>query len=692
MGTFFEDKQKSRFRRFLFFLERKMNKDRLLIDQIFSLDWERKKLFPIRRNWKKEREQIILLIQRKERVKTLRKKELFKIQWNFKKEKEKRNLRMYVAMVFLPLLGASLAGLGGRWLGARGAGMITTGGVGTAALIALVGLYEVGVCGSPTYVRLGPWMEVDWMDASWGFQFDALTSSMMVIVTLVSSLVHLYSMEYMGHDPHQPRFMAYLSLFTFFMIMLITAENLVQMFLGWEGVGLCSYLLINFWFTRLQANKAAMKAMIVNRIGDFGFALGIFAIYATFHTVDFSVFFPQVATYAELNGTSWLTVICLLLFVGAVGKSAQLGLHTWLPDAMEGPTPVSALIHAATLVTAGVFLMARSSPLLEYANGALSIITIFGGMTAFFAATTGLLQNDLKRVIAYSTCSQLGYMVFACGVSNYAVGVFHLANHAFFKALLFLSAGSVIHGVSDEQDMRKMGGLRRLLPFTYAVMLIGSLSLMGMPFLTGFYSKDVILEGAYAKYTIPGHFAYWLGTFAAFFTAFYSMRLAFLTFLSEPNGYRPVITNAHDSPIRMALPLAILAVPSIFIGFIARDAIIGLGSDFWSNAIFVHPKNLNSIDAEFIPHSMKLLPVGLSITGAASACVLYSYKSHSLYDLKMSEYGKKLYTFLNRKWFFDKVYNEHIAQKMLFFGYHISYKTIDRGLLKFLVLWGYLQR
>jgi NADH-ubiquinone oxidoreductase chain 5 len=273
-------------------------------------------------------------------------------------------------------------------------------------------------------------------------------------------------------------------------------------------------------------------------------------------------------------------------------------------------------------------------------------------------------------------------MVFACGVSNYAVGVFHLANHAFFKALLFLSAGSVIHGVSDEQDMRKMGGLRRLLPFTYAMMLIGSLSLMGMPFLTGFYSKDVILEVAYAKYTIPGHFAYWLGTFAAFFTAFYSMRLAFLTFLSEPNGYRPIITNAHDSPIRMALPLAILAVPSIFIGFIARDMIIGLGSDFWSNAIFVHPRNLNSIDAEFIPHSMKLLPVGLSITGAASACILYSYKSNLLYSFKISEVGRKLYTFLNRKWFFDKVYNEYIAQNMLFFGYHISYKTIDRGIIE----------
>ena len=377
-----------------------------------------------------------------------------------------------------------------------------------------------------------------------------------------------------------------------------------------------------------------------------------------------------------------LNTIGLLLFVGAVGKSAQLGLHTWLPDAMEGPTPVSALIHAATLVTAGVFLMARCSPLLEYANGALSIIALFGAATAFFAATTGLLQNDLKRVIAYSTCSQLGYMVFACGLSNYSVGVFHLANHAFFKALLFLSAGSVIHGISDEQDMRKMGGLRKLMPFTYSMILIGSLSLMGMPFLTGFYSKDVILEIAYAKYTVPGHFAFWLGSFAAFFTAFYSMRLAFLTFLSEPNGYKPIITNAHDATLRMALPLGILAIPSIFIGFLGKDMIIGLGSDFWSNAIFVHPANLNSIDAEFIPHTIKLLPVALSLLGAGLSYFLYSYNSFFLYSFATSHFGKKLYTFFNRKWFFDKIYNEFVVQNLLFFGFHISYKVIDRGIIE----------
>jgi NADH-ubiquinone oxidoreductase chain 5 len=383
-----------------------------------------------------------------------------------------------------------------------------------------------------------------------------------------------------------------------------------------------------------------------------------------------------------------LTLVGILLFIGAVGKSAQLGLHTWLPDAMEGPTPVSALIHAATMVTAGVFLLGRCSPIFEYAPNALFVVTILGAMTAFLAATTGLLQNDLKRVIAYSTCSQLGYMIFACGVSNYSVGIFHLANHAFFKALLFLGAGSVIHAVADEQDMRRMGGLKRLVPFTFALMSIGSFALMGFPFLTGFYSKDVILEVAFAKYSTTGHFAYWLGAMAAFFTAFYSMRLAFLTFLSEPNGYKPVLIGAHDAPIRMALPLLILSIPSIFIGYLSRDLFIGLGSGFWNNALFVLPQNLNAIDAEFIPHFFKLLPVALSLTGASLALYLYTFLSKDLYLLKTSIVGRKLYNFLNRKWFFDKVYNEFISQSALSFGYFVSYKSIDRGIIEMLGPWG----
>ena len=597
---------------------------------------------------------------------------------------------MYLTLIFLPLIGSTIAGLFGRQVGSNGACIITVSCLFLTCLLSLTAFYEVALAGSPVYIKLISWIDSELFNVDWGFLFDTLTVIMCCVVTFVSSLVHLYSTEYMAHDPHLPRFMSYLSLFTFFMLILVTADNYIQMFVGWEGVGLCSYLLINFWFTRIQANKAAIKAMIVNRVGDFGLALGILTIFIKYQSVDYATVFSITPKFVDqtfnfLNfEVNLLTVIGLLLFVGSVGKSAQIGLHTWLPDAMEGPTPVSALIHAATMVTAGVFLLARSSPFFEYSPNSLAIITIMGAATAFFAATTGLLQNDLKRVIAYSTCSQLGYMIFACGLSNYSVGVFHLANHAFFKALLFLGAGSVIHAVADEQDMRKMGGLRKLVPFTYSVMMIGSLALMGFPFLTGFYSKDVILEVAYGKYNSIGHFAYILGSLAAFFTAFYSIRLAHLTFLSEPNGYRPIITHAHDSALRMALPLAILAIPSIFIGYLTKDMLIGMGTDFWGNSLYVLPKNMNMIDAEFIPQIWKLLPVGLSIFGASLSFFMYTFGAKTLYKIKISSNGKKLYNFLNKKWFFDKIYNEFIVQSFLSFGYHISYKTIDRGIIEIL--------
>jgi proton-translocating NADH-quinone oxidoreductase chain L len=415
------------------------------------------------------------------------------------------------------------------------------------------------------------------------------------------------------------------------MLILITANNFLQMFVGWEGVGLASYLLINFWFTRIQANKAAIKAMLVNRVGDFSLLLAIFAIYFVFNSLDYDTVFsltPLMLDHKILIGSieiPAIDMICILLFLGAMGKSAQLGLHTWLPDAMEGPTPVSALIHAATMVTAGVFLLARCSHLFEYSSTALNLVIFIGSATAFFASTTGLFQNDMKRVIAYSTCSQLGYMVFACGLSSYEVGVFHLSNHAFFKALLFLGAGSVIHAVADEQDMRKMGGLRKLLPFTYSIMLIGSLALMGFPFLTGFYSKDTILEVAYAKYTVWGHFSYYLGTFAAFFTAFYSIRLLFLVFLAEPNGHRTVILNAHEGSWRMTFPLFILSILSISVGFLTRDLFIGFGTDFWGSAIFVLPQNYVMSDIEFVDLFHKLLPLIISLTGASLAYFIYAF-------------------------------------------------------------------
>jgi NADH-ubiquinone oxidoreductase chain 5 len=595
---------------------------------------------------------------------------------------------MYLTLIFLPLLGSLATGLLGRKVGPHGASAITVLCLTTTCCLSLTGFYEVALSGSSVYIKLACWIDSELLNVNWGFLFDSLTVIMCCVITFISSLVHLYSTEYMCTDPHLPRFMSYLSLFTFFMLILVTADNYVQMFVGWEGVGLCSYLLINFWFTRIQANKAAIKAMVVNRIGDFGLALGILTVFVKCQSVDYVTVFaiaPQFSekTFEFLNlNIHFLTLVGILLFVGSVGKSAQIGLHTWLPDAMEGPTPVSALIHAATMVTAGVFLLARSSPLFEYAPNALILVTFSGAMTAFFAATTGLLQNDLKRVIAYSTCSQLGYMIFACGLSNYAIGIFHLLNHAFFKALLFLGAGSVIHAVADEQDIRKMGGLKKLVPFTYSVMMIGSLALMGFPFLTGFYSKDVILEVAYGKYDLPSHFAYILGLLAAFFTAFYSIRLIHLSFLSNPNGYKSVILYAHDSTSLMMLPLAVLTVPSIFIGYLLKDMIIGLGTDFWGNSLLVLPENMNRIDSEFTPQIYKLMPVCLSVIGAGLSFFFYSLGMKSLYQIKVSHIGRNLYNFLNKKWLFDKVYSEWITQYFLYFAYHVSYKLIDRGVIE----------
>jgi len=489
----------------------------------------------------------------------------------------------------------------------------------------------------------------------------------------------------MSHDPHLPRFMSYLSLFTFFMLILVTADNFIQMFLGWEGVGLCSYLLINFWFSRVQANKAAIKAMIMNRIGDFCLVIGILILFVNFKSVDYATvavlapfFKSQTINFLNMD-FDILSLVCIFLFLGAVGKSAQLGLHTWLPDAMEGPTPVSALIHAATMVTAGVFLIVRTSFLYEHAPHILEFITILGACTAFFASTVGLLQNDLKRVIAYSTCSQLGYMVFSCGLSDYAVGVFHLANHAFFKALLFLGAGAVIHAVNDEQDMRKMGGLKNLIPFTYSTMTIGSLALIGFPFLAGFYSKDMILELSYGKFTSFSHFSYFLGTFGAFLTAFYSTRLVCLTFLVKPNGYKPVIGFAKETFSNISLALCFLTIPSIFVGFYTKDMIVGVGSDFFGAAIYNSPQMLHVFDAEFIEFFYKILPVTLSLLGASLSFFLYNFQSRILFAVKTSVLGRKIYTFLNKKWFFDKIYNECFGQFFFKFGYSMSYKNIDRG-------------
>jgi proton-translocating NADH-quinone oxidoreductase chain L len=593
---------------------------------------------------------------------------------------------MYLLIVFLPLLGFLSAALFGRFIGAKGAVLITNSCLFFTHFLCQLAFMEVVFFQSPCYIKLGDWFYSDMFDASWGFLFDSLTVVMLLVVTGVSSLVHMYSASYMGEDPHLARFMSYLSLFTFFMLMLVTSDNFLQMFFGWEGVGLASFLLINFWYTRIQANKSAIKAMLVNRVGDFGLALGIMALFSLFKSVDFATVFASAHHFVgctlifcnfEFNA---LTSICVLLFIGAVGKSAQLGLHTWLPDAMEGPTPVSALIHAATMVTAGVFMIARCSPIFEYSPNALCIVTFAGALTSFFAATTGVVQNDLKRVIAYSTCSQLGYMVFACGLSQYSVGVFHLMNHAAFKALLFLSAGAVIHAVGDEQDMRKMGGLVKLLPFTYSMMLIGSLALTGTPFLTGFYSKDVILEVAFAKYTVHGNFAYWLGSLSALFTSYYSWRLLFMTFLGSSNAHRTSLKHVHEAPPLMGIPLIILAFGSIFLGYMAKDMMIGLGTDFWANAVFTLPQNNLILESEYIPQSVKMIPLFFSLLGAVLAYAINIAFASFTYSFKLQNIP--LYTFLNKRWMFDKVYNDFLAYPALSFGYEVSFKTLDKGFIE----------
>ena len=595
---------------------------------------------------------------------------------------------MYLCIIFLPLIGCFFAGFFGRFLSPKGSSFISIICVGFSFIFSIVCFFEVGLSRCPTYIKLYPWVDVELFDGSWGFLFDSLTISMCITVSLISLLVHVYSTGYMSHDPHQPRFMAYLSLFTFSMFMLITADNFLQLFFGWEAVGICSYLLINFWFTRLQANKAAIKAMVVNRIGDFGLALGIFLLYQTFKSVDYSVIFSLVPYYTtkyilflniELN---LITTITILLFIGAMGKSAQIGLHSWLPDAMEGPTPVSALIHAATMVTAGVFLLIRCSFLYENSYETLLIVTVVGAITSFFAAITGVLQNDLKKVIAYSTCSQLGYMIFSCGLSNYTISMFHLMNHAYFKALLFLSAGAVIHALSDEQDIRKMGGLIQVLPFSYIMVIIGSLALMGFPFLTGFYSKDVILELAYVNYTFSGMFAFWLGLLSAGFTAFYSFRLIYLTFLTKPNGFKGSLENIHEAPLPLGLPLLILGFLSLTAGFLTKEIFIGIGTNYWNNAIFILPEHVLIIESEFISTYIKWLPFYISMISSFFALYIYSYGVFFLVGLYKTKVGYIFYLFLNKKFFFDKLQNEIICINLLQFGYQSTYKLIDKGLIE----------
>ena len=585
---------------------------------------------------------------------------------------------MYLTILILPLLGSFVSGFLGRKIGVTGSHIITCTCLILSSILATIAFYEVGLSSSPVIINLFNWIDSEYMTISWEFLFDQLTVSMFIPVLYISSLIHIFSTDYMAEDPHNQRFFSYLSLFTFFMLVLVSGANFFVMFVGWEGIGIVSYLLINFWFTRIQANKAAILALTMNRVGDMGLSIGYFALFSLFGSLDYATIFSIVPF---MNETA-LTIIGLLLLTGAMAKSAQIPLHSWLPGSMEGPTPVSALIHAATLVTAGLYLLLRSSPLLEYSSTALLIITLTGATTAFFAATCGLVQNDLKRIIAFSTISQLGYMVMAVGLSQYNVALMHVVNHAFFKALLFLGAGAVIHSFSDQQDIRRIGGLIRFLPFTYTTMLVGSLSLLATPWLTGFYSKDLIIELAYGQYSFSGTYAFILGSITAGLTAFYSFRLICLVFLTVPNGPKQSYLNTHEANNKVIIPLFLLALFSIFFGFIFSDLFVGMASDFFSNAIFIKPNNISLIEAEFsLPLIIKLFPALLSLFGASLAIFLYHKSPTFIIDLTDNLIGQKIYTFFNGKYFFDIIYNNYIINKGLELGYIIS-KVLDRGIIE----------
>lgn len=611
---------------------------------------------------------------------------------------------MYHAIVFLPLIGFLIAGLFGRLIGARGSEIVTTSLLMVSAVLSWIAFFDVGFGAGTTRIQVATWLASGDLRVDWAFRIDTLTAVMLVVVNTVSSLVHLYSIGYMHEDPHRPRFFAYLSLFTFAMLMLVTADNLLQMFFGWEGVGLASYLLIGFWYQKPSANAAAIKAFIVNRVGDFGFLLGMFLVFVLTGSVAFESIFPQIAGLTEKTfrfiGYDWnaLTLTCLLLFMGAMGKSAQFLLHTWLPDAMEGPTPVSALIHAATMVTAGVFMVARLSPVFEYAPVALTVVIVIGATTAFFAATVGLVQNDIKRVIAYSTCSQLGYMFVALGVGAYSAGIFHLFTHAFFKALLFLGAGSVIHAMHHEQDMRNMGGLRKHIPLTAAAMTIGTLALTGFPLFAGYFSKDAIIESAYASVGhtgFAGSYAFVLLVVAALMTSFYSWRLYFMTFEGAPrwgghghghddhghghddhahaaHGHDDHHGHGHDhtpheSPLSMLIPLALLALGAVFAGLAFKGVFVGEGYEgFWKGALFTGKDNHILHDMHEVPKWVVWSPFVAMAIGFVLAYWMYIRRP----DIpgRLAAANPVLYRFLLNKWYFDEIYDFLFVKPAMWLG------------------------
>jgi len=589
---------------------------------------------------------------------------------------------MEILILVLPILASIISGFFGKIIGDRNSEIVTSLLVSISAILSVLVLFEVIINQYHDNIIITTWISSGSLEVNWSMKIDSLSAVMLVVVTSVSSLVHIYSIGYMSHDPHKSRFMAYLSLFTFAMLVLVTSDNFIQLFFGWEGVGLCSYLLIGFWFKKETANAAAIKAFLVNRVGDFGFALGIFLIFYLFGTVNYSEVFEQIPTIIDKNliflgiEVNAINLVCLLLFIGAMGKSAQILLHTWLPDAMEGPTPVSALIHAATMVTAGVFLVVRCSPIYEYSELALNIITIVGMSTAFFAATVALVQTDIKKIIAYSTCSQLGYMFFAAGVGAYNVAMFHLFTHAFFKALLFLGSGSVIHAFKDEQNINNMGGVWKKLPYTYALMIIGTLALTGFPFLSGFYSKDAIIEFAYLRGNTTGYYAAGIGIFTAFLTSIYSWRLIFKTFHGQYNNKVIKIEETHESPLVMLIPLVLLSIGAIFAGFAFKELFIGYDevNNFWQDSIFF----LKPLSNEHPPFWFLILTPVLVILSIPIAYYLF-IKNKDL-PKQIANANKPLYEFLLNKWYFDEIYDTIFVKSSKKFGLFL-WKIFDIKLI-----------
>ncbi len=592
---------------------------------------------------------------------------------------------MYLSIITLSLLGSIVSGFFGRKVGVSGAQWITCLSVILTTILAIIAFLEVGFNNITVSTYLFRWIDSEWFNVTWGFQFDSLTVSMLIPVLIISSLVHIYSIGYMNGDPHNQRFFSYLSLFTFMMIILVTANNYLLMFVGWEGVGVCSYLLVSFWYTRIAANQSSMSAFLTNRVGDCFLTIGMFIILWSLGNLDYSTIF-SLAPYMNENT---ITLIGVCLLIGAMAKSSQVGLHVWLPMAMEGPTPVSALIHAATMVTAGVYLLIRSSPLIEYSSTLLLLCLWLGAITTVFSSLIGLFQQDIKKVIAYSTMSQLGMMVIAIGLSSYNIALFHLINHAFYKGLLFLGAGAVIHAVADNQDFRKYGGLISFLPLSYSVMLIASLSLVAFPFMTGYFSKDLILESVYGQYHFSSISVYYIAVIGAIFTTLYSVKVLYLTFIGNPNGSIFSYKSAHESDIFISLPLIILAIFSIFFGFITKDIFIGLGSNFFAdNSIFIYPNNEIMINTEFaVPSIFKLLPFIFTLLFSILAILLSEYLPEIVIRFKLSNLGKTIFGFFNQRFLIELLYNKYITNVVLNLGGQTT-KILDRGSIELLGPYG----